>query len=294
MDGKCRLCGKQRVLLESHIVPSFVYKWLKESSGTGYMRFGQEPNRRAQDGYKRYWLCSDCEQRLGTFESTFARQVFHPMSSGEKSSVVYGPWLRKFCVSVSWRVLSFFLEEDAMDHFSSKMKRSSYEAVECWRQYLMELNPHPAKYKQHFLPMETIQDYSNGDLPANINRYILRAIDIDAVCTPESAFVYSKLCRFVIIGFIEMPHPQQWEGTKVGRKHGKIKPRHYVLPFQFGEYLKNRARNLEKLNDAISEKQKKKIENTYRENIDRAVNSESFEAMHHDVTLFGDRAFKKE
>jgi hypothetical protein len=33
-------------LQESHILPGFVFRWMKETSATGYLRFGQQPNLR--------------------------------------------------------------------------------------------------------------------------------------------------------------------------------------------------------------------------------------------------------
>jgi hypothetical protein len=76
MRGTCRLCFTKTELLESHIIPSFVYKWLKSTSGTGFLRFGMEPNRRAQDGHKRFWLCGVCEARLNYWETKFANTSF--------------------------------------------------------------------------------------------------------------------------------------------------------------------------------------------------------------------------
>jgi hypothetical protein len=48
----CRLCGEMKELQESHILPGFVYRWMKETSATGYLRFAQQPNLRVQDGVK--------------------------------------------------------------------------------------------------------------------------------------------------------------------------------------------------------------------------------------------------
>jgi hypothetical protein len=44
------LCGETNELRESHILPGFVYPWMKETSATGYLRFRQQPNVRVQDG----------------------------------------------------------------------------------------------------------------------------------------------------------------------------------------------------------------------------------------------------
>ena len=36
--GTCALCGQQKDLRKSHIVPRFVGKWLKSTSATGFLR----------------------------------------------------------------------------------------------------------------------------------------------------------------------------------------------------------------------------------------------------------------
>jgi hypothetical protein len=39
----CALCGRAGPMLLSHIVPKFVFDWLKDSSGTGRIRTGFRP-----------------------------------------------------------------------------------------------------------------------------------------------------------------------------------------------------------------------------------------------------------
>src|SRR3989338_2133962 len=68
----CKLCGINDELQNSHIIPSFIYRWLKETSGTGFLRFGQTPNKRVQDGLKDYLLCSSCE---GLFQKLYTKSA---------------------------------------------------------------------------------------------------------------------------------------------------------------------------------------------------------------------------
>lgn len=292
--GSCRLCGTVSELQESHVIPKFVYKWMKETSGTGYLRFGMQPNKRAQDGYKFYWLCEDCEQRLNNWETEFSKRIFHPFIHDDTDQAQYGTWFLPFCVSISWRVLNLFMEQHNLDHFSEKHLKSAERAREVWKEFLLGKRPHPEKYEQHFLPMNVIESYTYPDMPPNINRYILRSVDIDAACNEKSAIIYSKLGRFVIIGFLEEPHPNQWVGTKVHVKSGVVGQRKYILPEIFGNYFANRAKRINSIYEKISEKQNKKIEETFLKDLDRAAESESFKAIDHDVRLFGKAAFKKE
>lgn len=52
LPQECRLCGQSKPLQVSHIIPRFIVEWFKETSATPYIRTGDEPNRRVQDGPK--------------------------------------------------------------------------------------------------------------------------------------------------------------------------------------------------------------------------------------------------
>ena len=293
MEGICHLCAAKTELMESHVIPSFVYKWLKDSSGTGFLRFGLEPNKRVQDGYKLYWLCGDCESRLNVWETRFSKSVFHPIVRGTAQRIVYGDWLLKFCVSVSWRVLNYFINAKELDHFPKALQDKAVLAHDVWKEVLLGKRDHPGMCEQHFLPLDAIESFTIDDAPVNINRYILRTVDMDAVCGETNAFIYSKLERFVIIGFIEMPYPRHWQGTKVQLRRGVLEPRTYMLPKAFGDYFVSKARRYGVVQSSISANQQNKIEESYRKNIEKAAQSETVRAMTQDVKLFGRRAFRK-
>lgn len=61
MMGKCALCGEDKELQLSHIIPKFIGKYLKNTS-IGNIRSHENPNRIAQDIEKHYMLCHDCEE----------------------------------------------------------------------------------------------------------------------------------------------------------------------------------------------------------------------------------------
>lgn len=100
----CKLCQKNQDLRESHIIPKFVAKWLKESSATGYLRQGVEPNLRKQDFPKERLLCGDCENRFSRWENIFAEKIFLPYLNDGKREFEYTDWLLKFSVSLIWRM----------------------------------------------------------------------------------------------------------------------------------------------------------------------------------------------
>jgi len=66
--AQCRLCGKEADLCESHLVPKFVFRWLKKT-GADAFRPPLDPNRKVKDGAKLYLLCEECEGRFGRVET---------------------------------------------------------------------------------------------------------------------------------------------------------------------------------------------------------------------------------
>jgi len=88
--GVCKLCDETAELQVSHIVPRFVFGWLKDNSATGFLRFSGQPNLRVQDGPKLSWLCRDCEELLNDWETKFANLLFYPILKGDTATVQYG------------------------------------------------------------------------------------------------------------------------------------------------------------------------------------------------------------
>jgi hypothetical protein len=77
-------------------------------------------------------------------------------------------------------------------------------------------------------------------------------------------FIYSKLGRFVIVGFIREDRFSRLQGSKVNVKSGRIEPRRYTQPREFFEYLNSRARRETELFSEISTRQLEKIDRSFR------------------------------
>lgn len=290
--GTCRLCKREAELQLSHVVPAFVFRWLRESSGNGHMRTTASPNLRVQDGPQKHWLCLECEARLGRSETTFATDLFHPYLAESGRRFRYGPSLLRFCVSVSWRNLLIQLEHLKEQDFTAQERSWIAQAELTWRQFLLEESSHPGSFRQFMLPLDRIES-ARRDLPPNINRYLMRAIDIDLCHGGQSLFTYTKLGRFVILGFINEPNPGHWVGGRVAANEGTIEPRHYTLPAPFGSYLMEKAGRVREAMQGVSLRQSAKIEQAFRANADQIVGSDFFEAMQADVEMFGSAAFTR-
>src|SRR6266851_967267 len=104
MQGTCKLCGQQKELQYSHIVPAFAVRWLKATSLTGYLKTPKSKVHQ-QETKRIYLLCSDCEQLLGKDEKTFCEKIFIPYHEQKQSVFTYGPWLKRFIIGLHWKVL---------------------------------------------------------------------------------------------------------------------------------------------------------------------------------------------
>lgn len=294
MSSVCRLCHKEANLLQSHVVPSFVFKWLKDTSVTPYMRTSREPNKRVQDGLKLPWLCAECEQQLGTYETQFANQIFHPTTQSGSRRISYGDWLLKFCVSISWRAVLLANEEGAFAELSQTHREAAVEALGRWHSFLRGTVPHPGRFEQHLLVFDDIETYSGGTLPANINRYLLRSVEMDIPSREDFAFTFVKMGPFAIIGFINLARPREWSGAKVHVRQGIIGPTRYVLPPYVYEYLMMRAQKFGDIPGSMSERQRTIADGTtatiLERDRDRIQGSHWMKAMRRDIEMFGDEA----
>jgi len=209
----------------------------------------------------------------------------------------YGPWLLKFAVSVSWRALTdYFGYSKVQYEYSDSEIQWINKALSTWKKFLFDEIPHPGPFEQHMLLVDTIASASNpSQLETNMNRYLTRSQEINiAHSDGDPSFIYVKMGKMILLGLIHYENPKQWQGTKIHVKRGIIGG-NVTVPDQFSEYLNERAGVMRKYNEKISRKQRDRIHESYMKNMDRVAESETFEAIDADVSLFGkERAFKKE
>lgn len=293
MMGTCRLCGNSHDLQNSHIVPAFVINWLKDTSPTPFLRESRRPNKRVQDGVKRFWLCAKCEQLIGNYERQFAISVFYPVVEKGLHRIFYGDWLLKFCVSVSWRNLLLAYEEHE-ENIPQKHKQLVREALGVWNEFLLGGRHHPGRFEQHFIPFGTVDAADRDRLPVNINRYLLRCVEIDIAYADDLAFSYVKMGPVSVLGFFDLGRPTDWPSSKAHVTHGAIWPKRYSFPFSLWKYWEDRARQYGTYLDGLSNRQREIADNATIRAIEsdkeKTENSHWFKAMQQDRNLFGDRA----
>jgi hypothetical protein len=291
VTGNCRLCPKKGVeLRHGHILPKFVWDWLKHTA-VGAIRSGETPNERVQDGPRAYLLCHDCEELFSREEKIFAEQIFVPIHDGRAiSQLRYGEWAARFAVSVSWRVLVFNMELAPIEHFSASQLEAASAAERRWRAFLLGEAPHIAQYEQHMIALDLIEGHTTPGLSPFINRYIARVYDMVIIASPTSALTYAKLGMILIFGVID-DRSRQWKGTRLKMRRGDFNERWPRLPGSLLPYLNEKADRTKRALESLSPRQRGKAQAPIWQTPERVANSLAFEAMIHDVELSGDAAF---
>lgn len=284
----CALCLEVAQLKDSHVLPAFVFRWLRQRSVTGHIRHTDNINKRVQDGLKKPWLCGACEQLLGREEQLFSAKVFGPWLR-DTTRVEYGPWLLRFCTSISWRVLKHCKGLNAEHRYTPEQDQMAAEAETVWREFLQGRRNGIGRFEQHFLPLDIIESTTVPDLADNINRYLTGYIDMDIAGTSKTMMTYAKLGRFAVFGMIRKGR-DPWERTRVNAQHGYLTPGKYILPYGLIGFFNDRARRVRAAIDGMSPVQAVKVDAAFLANIERAAESDQVRAMLADADLFGEQA----
>jgi len=282
--NRCRLCGSGNELKGSHIIPAFVYRWQKATSSTGCLRFSQQINRRVQDGIKVKFLCAQCEARLSQWETPFKNCFFESFHKNGQATFSYESWMAKCCVSVSWRVLRYLMERGAHPSFDTDFGQDAQEALSVWADFLLDRRQDVDRFEQHLLPLGAIAN-ANVQLPPKIQRYLMRAVEMNCVCNNQSALTFAKLGHVVIVGFVREPQAHLWKGTKVALGRGTITHDRLLLPDWFLVWLFGQANSLTQIEAVISPQQGAKIQCAQRTNPEIVAESETFLAFLEDIRL---------
>lgn len=287
--GVCAFCDQTAVLRESHILPAFVYRWLRGRSGTGHMRNTGNPNMRVQDGIKLKWLCDECEGKFSRYETAFVNKVFNPWNEGNLH-VKYEEWLLKFCVSISWRIIEFCYGRNKEHSYTAEQMLLVEKAKRDWKSFLRSDLPNPGLFEQHLLILDNVESTTIDGLPNNFNRFITGAVTFDIIGSKVSLMTFAKLGRFIIIGIVQKG-PDGWKGTKVNANYGTLKPGEFTVPYGLLGVINDKADQSAKAMRAMSSTQKDKIEEAIINNPDRFVNSDQFASIEADIRMFGLNSF---
>lgn len=259
--GYCKLCNNYRVLQLSHIFPKFIINWLKKS-GTGYLRGGQNFNKRVQDGLKTYLLCSECEDRFGKLEKYFAEDIFCPVVDEGVADFKYDNRLFKFVISILWRLFHHSMLEKEKDQFSyEKILLAEKE----WRDYLLceDNSPHDFNKLHLLIGVDVVDNKSASkiDIPDEIIHYMARYIDAGVTDNGKDCCIaFIKLPRFFflipILGFSD----KEMINTKISIDEGIYRSNSAIIrDTTIGYLILDRAKQYQEAKMKISPNQRQKM-----------------------------------
>jgi len=294
--GACGLCGTVGQLCRSHIIPKFVGDWLRRTGITGRLRSSKVPDRLVQDLAWRYLLCAECEARFNRFESEVCERIFLPLHNRQQDRFRYGRAFTMFAVSVVWRALVLLRREGRLAAFDEAP--GSVDAAETtWRAFLLGESRTPAPNVIHALPMDIPVDLNTSELSPYWGRFVLRSPGIGARFRGGSGYAIVKMGRIFLIGtIVPGPERQEWKGTQLHAGGGAWGVDKWHIPGWFYWHIDKGARDLQKLEDGLSDRQKQiteqRVWELVKEDPDSIAASDAFRAFETDLGLFGDVVFQ--
>jgi hypothetical protein len=278
MQGICKLCGQQKTLQYSHIVPAFAVRWLKETSLTGYLKT-LKSKVRVQETKRVYLLCSDCEQILGRDEKTFCEEIFIPYHEHNQQRFEYGSWLRRFIVGLHWKVL--VTKEQT---YPAEAEASYTKAESDWREFLLGQSASPGDAEFHLFLSDVVED-STGDLPQKINWYLARGFDLTPMYSDAGmAGVYAMIVRTLTFSYLT---PKAAQDKTVGTQiveHGVLRTGQEIER-RLGSFIVGRAKTVEQFPKTLSARKREKLFERARKEPEKFLQSESFRAFEADRRL---------
>jgi ribosomal protein L37AE/L43A len=206
---QCHLCGKKRVLRQSHIWPAFAYKRYVSDIPKGGRFVDLFTMTIHNRQYKRPWLCDGCEQTFSDSERPIAA-LCDRLESDPDASQPYDEHLLRFATSVSWRTLKLNYENKE----NAAIERL-WPAAKLWKQYLRGTRAGISPFTQHI--------YVNNDNPQGLDKMI------GGMVFPPLAFVFSQIGPLLIVGLLDSERLSAgekivWRRSQIMGAGGTISP----------------------------------------------------------------------
>lgn len=288
----CALCGENKELELSHIVPKFVIRYLKKTS-TGAIRNMENPDRTVQDGEKHYLLCGDCEDLFSVYETKFASKLFHPYMQNNVKEFHYDSDTYYFLTSVSWR--SLYL--DILDFVERALELDiDTETLNCliareqeMRNYLLKKQPSVSGIEHHILFFEDIKSISNELIDTRPHTTLHRSVTSYTFFNKDlkTRATITNMLGIILFTLYSKGVQEKWKNTEVINGEGIIRAENQLIESICGNELVEILRNVRKSASEISVKQKEVINNRVKSKLDDFKQSKVFEDLKKDFNLKG-------
>lgn len=222
--GKCALCKTDGVLEESHIIPKFVFRYLKKTA-FGNMRSSENPNLIMQDSEKHYMLCGNCEDKFSLAEMEFSKSIFYPFQNHNKNNFQYDKWLYYFITSVNWRCLYYRLADFIRDESLELDELEFYLKNEkIMRDFLLDNINSLNNIENHILFLEDIKEAGAAYKGKKPHVTFRRSQCCNTYFYPDinEYATYANLAGIIIISMFSKSKDALWENTEIFNGEGYI------------------------------------------------------------------------
>lgn len=265
---ECALCGEMAELKLSHIIPKFVFRYLKKDSFTGRMRIVSDPNKPVQDGDKMYLLCENCEGLFSVNETHFSNKIYRPFKENGFNGAKYdGDWLHYFITSVNWRtlyldILGFIEGNDDENKITDEQLQTLLKVEDIMRAYLLGKRRDLNNIENHIFFFDTIKSVESTVDLSNPHSLIQGSAFGYTVLNKEfdSIYVFANLTGVIIVTIIKKSKKERWKNTFVKKEPGKIKIPQSSNSLVFSELFYIQEQRATYL-DGMSEKQREMLIN---------------------------------
>lgn len=143
--GNCRLCGTFGEIVDSHIVPNFILKLLKDDRKNHYslhptLLTADSPDTPVQQAMSEYLLCSPCEIKFSKWEKRFSVEYKQLLKEEVPLTDDYfkQDWVLRLGLSLAWRATQGYL----IKALSKGIKEIDHivlvEASDFWAKYVLD------------------------------------------------------------------------------------------------------------------------------------------------------------
>lgn len=272
MTGQCKLCDEEKQLCESHIVPKFIYRWVKSTSPTSFMRKLSNPNIRIQDGHKYHLLCKDCEDKFSKYEKIFAENHFHPSINEVRTNIDYKEEIFYFVCSILWRFIIVNI-----DRYKDSPYLENLNSCQSQLKEFLTTFKYPYDFDR-FYAMFIGYVYDAPEHLKGINQFATRTIDCQIIYDEECCFFYLHFPYFIFIGDIYGLKESDFDNSKIHPSGGNFNT--YLmksLSQPVGSFIENRIIKIDAME--LSEKQRNIVEADFIKNIDKINEKKGFEPL---------------
>jgi putative DNA-invertase from lambdoid prophage Rac len=221
VTGTCKLCGKVDEIVNSHIVPNFILKTLKDERKGQFallptLLTAESPREPVQQAMRERLLCRSCEVKFSKWEKRFADGYKQNFINRQPfgSDFFKQDWMLRLALSFAWRAAQAFLIKTA-GIFPDSELAIIRNACDFWSQFLLDedleyTGARPSWWETRYedvQPLDKVTIEEIASQPDGLDTYLARFCDYTIGPSEGRIFLWYKIPFLVLTIAIEPQVP---------------------------------------------------------------------------------------